>query len=254
MSEIKYHPEKYWSEVANLITQREESNVIAGDDEPYYRYKRSKFLKMLKKVDVTDKQVLEVGCGPGGNLKELYKHSPKKLIGADISDNMVHLARKNVPKNIDVVKTNGTELPFDDNMFDLVLTVTVLQHNTDEKMLYDLIKEMCRVSSKNIVIFERIETKVMGDDLCMGRPIEYYSKIFANFGFKLLESEFINIRVSYFVSGFIRKVFNRRNRKEGEPLNLFSLYLQKLTLFITRPLDAIFKSKKDLTKLVYVRE
>ncbi|HMT54815.1 MAG TPA: class I SAM-dependent methyltransferase [Saprospiraceae bacterium] len=253
MSETKYHPEKYWSEVANLITHREEANVIAGDDEPYYRYKRTKFLRMLRKVDITDKSVLEVGCGPGGNLIELNQRRPRKLVGADISNDMVHLAKKNVPKSIDIVKTNGTELPFENTVFDIVITATVLQHNTDEKMLHELIQEICRVSSKNIVIFERIEVGVKGDDLCLGRPIDYYSKIFEKFGFKLLESEFINIRVSYYVCGIIRKVFNSKDRKEGEPLNLFSVYLQKLTLFFTRPLDVIFKSNKDLARLIYER-
>ncbi|MBK9257594.1 MAG: class I SAM-dependent methyltransferase [Saprospiraceae bacterium] len=251
MSETKYHPEKYWSEVANLITQREESNVIAGDDEPYYRYKRIKFLRMLRKVDITNKCVLEVGCGPGGNLIELYERKPKKLVGADISNDMVHLAKKNVPNSIEIVKTNGTELPFQNSVFDIVITATVLQHNTDEKMLHELIQEICRVSSKNIVIFERIEANVKGDDLCLGRPIDYYSKIFEKFGYKLLESEFINIRVSYYVCGFIRKVFNSKARKEGEPLNLFSVFLQKLTLLFTRPLDVIFKSNKDLAMLKY---
>ena len=83
--------------------------------------------------------------------------------------------------------------------------------------------------------------------------LDYYYKIFEKFGFKLLESEFINIRVSYYVCGIIRKVFNSKDRKEGEPLNLFSVYLQKLTLFFTRPLDVIFKSNKDLARLIYER-
>ena len=44
----KYHPEPYWSEVADRIAERGDKNVIAGDDEPYYRYKRAEFLEMLR--------------------------------------------------------------------------------------------------------------------------------------------------------------------------------------------------------------
>lgn len=253
MPETKYHPEKYWSEVANLIRGREESNVIAGDDEPYYRYKRNEFLRILKEVDFSDKTVLEVGCGPGGNLIEIKKLNPSQLQGADISNEMVMLAQKNVPNDVNIVKTNGTALPFEDRTFDIVITATVLQHNTDEEMLKQLIKELCRVSKNQVIIFERIESSIKGDDLCLGRPIEYYSELFKASGFHLRSSKFLNIRVSYFVSGFIRKVFNRRDRKEGEPLNLFSVNLQKFSLLFTRPLDKVFKSKKDVAKLVFER-
>ena len=48
MSKPDYHPEKYWSEVGERIESREDAhNVIAGDDEPFYRYKREKFLGLL---------------------------------------------------------------------------------------------------------------------------------------------------------------------------------------------------------------
>lgn len=60
-----YHPEPYWSEVAQKIKTREGVNVIAGDDEPYYRYKRKRFLKLLNSVDFAGKSVLEIGSGPG---------------------------------------------------------------------------------------------------------------------------------------------------------------------------------------------
>ena len=74
-----YHPEKYWSEVSELIKQRNDDNVIAGDDEPYYRYKRNRFLEILSTIDFNNKNVLEVGCGPGGNLIEVLKKNPKNL-------------------------------------------------------------------------------------------------------------------------------------------------------------------------------
>lgn len=74
-----YHPEPYWSAVATRIKARSGKNVVAGDDEPYYRYKRDKFLKMLSSVDFKDKSVLEVGCGPGGNLEFIDQLMPKRL-------------------------------------------------------------------------------------------------------------------------------------------------------------------------------
>ena len=84
-----YHPESYWSDVAKRIKSREGRNVVAGDDEPFYRYKRMRFLEMLKAVNFEGKSVLEIGNGPGGNLKEISQLKPARLVGADISAEMI---------------------------------------------------------------------------------------------------------------------------------------------------------------------
>ncbi|NJL75149.1 MAG: class I SAM-dependent methyltransferase [Saprospiraceae bacterium] len=209
-----YHPESYWSAVATRIKARSGKNVVAGDDEPYYRYKRDKFLKMLSSVDFKDKSVLEVGCGPGGNLEFIAQLMPKKLVGADISAEMVALAKSNLSsKKVEIFKTNGTSLPFESHAFDLVLTATVLQHNTDEKMLATLLADICRVSAQEIFLFEKIDNTIKGDELCMARPVEYYQQLASKHGFELQEVRFMNIYVSYLVAGVIRKILNRKNSK-----------------------------------------
>ncbi|TVQ44504.1 MAG: class I SAM-dependent methyltransferase [Saprospirales bacterium] len=252
MKTESYNPEQYWSEVAERIKIREnEGTEIAGDDEPYYRYKRNEFLKLLKSINFEQKKVLEIGCGPGGNLIEISNLNPSKLIGVDISSEMVDLARRNLPENIKVLKTNGTKLAFQDKSFDVAFTATVLQHNTNEKKLLELISEICRVSSERVFLFERIEKNVHGSELCLGRPISYYSKIMNKNGFDLVHKEHINIRISYYVCGAIRKLLNPRTRKEGQPLNKISIILQNLTLPFTKKLDKIFKSDYDIAKLEY---
>ena len=42
---MAYNPETYWSRVGQEIEKRAGDNVIAGDNNPYYAYKRSKFLR-----------------------------------------------------------------------------------------------------------------------------------------------------------------------------------------------------------------
>jgi ubiquinone/menaquinone biosynthesis C-methylase UbiE len=249
-----YQPETYWSEVASRIADREDGkNVIAGDDEPYYRYKRERFLSLLKEVDFSGKKVLEIGSGPGGNLVEVLKMGPQKLMGADVSAPMIELAKKKLPPEVELVKVNGTELPFPDQTFDIVFTATVLQHNTDEAMLKALIKEICRVSAGEVYLFERIEKEILGDELCYGRPVSYYAEIMKNHGFELVSTKFINIRSSYYVSGAIRKGLNPKERREGEPLTGIAVLLQKLTLPLTKITDRVFTSKKDVARLAFRR-
>lgn len=249
----QYHPEPYWSDVAKRIKARQGKNVIAGDDEPYYRYKRERFLSLLHEVDFTGKTVLEIGSGPGGNLKELTTRSPKSLTGVDISPDMVELAKSNLPPEVNIIKVNGTSLPFDDRSFDIVFSATVLQHNTDEIMLQQLMAEMCRVSGDRVILFERIEDVITGDELCYGRPVKYYEAICRQHGFELVSSKWINIRTSYYVSGAIRKGLNSKERVEGEALNGISLLLQNITLPVTKLLDKIFTSRKDIARLEFKR-
>jgi ubiquinone/menaquinone biosynthesis C-methylase UbiE len=250
-----YHPEPYWSEVAERIDNRDGRNVIAGDDEPYYRYKRVRFLEMLRTLDFNDRKVLELGAGPGGNLEFIMaNYKPKSLTDADISAKMLEIAASNIKNpSVQFVKIDGQHLPFDDLTFDFTFTATVLQHNTDDKMLRQIIGELCRVSSDKIAIFEKIEQSIKGDSLCIGRPTSYYAELFGQHGFKLVEVEYINIFVSYWICGIIRKLLNSSTRQEGEPLNAPSVFLQNMTLPLTKILDKIFKSKTNIGKLVFKR-
>lgn len=253
MANKNYHPEEYWTEVGKRIEQRENGkNVIAGDDEPFYRYKRERFLELLHSVDFTGKKVLELGSGPGGNLLDISKkHQPTLLTGVDISAQMVSLAKKKLPKEVNVIKIDGAHIPFDDNYFDIVFTATVLQHNTDENMLNTIMAELARVSGDRVILFERIESTIKGDELCYGRPVSYYNEIMSSHGYELVKTKPINIRSSYYVSGAIRKGLNSSARKEGEPLNGVSVLLQNISLPFTKILDKIFTSKKDVHKLEF---
>lgn len=251
---IPYHPNDYWTKVAEEIKNRGSKNFLAGDDEPYYRYKRERFINLLRKTDFKDKQVLEVGCGPGGNLLEISSFFPALLVGVDISEEMINLATSNL-KGVDVSlkKTDGMSLPFENESMDIVMTATVLQHNTDERMLINLVTEICRVSREQVVLFERIEHKRKGDILCEGRPLSYYENLLNKNGFGLLEVKYLDISVSYYVCGVIRKVFNSKSRMEGEPLSNLSLFLERILLPITKLLDKIIKEKRDVAKMVFMR-
>lgn len=253
--EQSYHPEPYWSEVAKRINARADQNVIAGDDEPYYHYKREKFLKLLKSLDFKDLSVLELGSGPGGNLKEICPAKPARLVGVDISQDMIDLASKNVQcEGLELVKIDGQGIPFADQTFDLCFTATVLQHNSDHQMMETILKDLCRVSKKYVVLFEHIDQSgISGDDLMRGRPVQVYADICKAYGFELVKKDFININVSYFVCGAIRKLLNPKTRQEGEPLTPFSIWLQNFTLLFTKPLDTVFRSERDLGKLVFKR-
>jgi ubiquinone/menaquinone biosynthesis C-methylase UbiE len=203
-------------------------------------------------LNLKDKDVLEIGLGPGGNLSVILGKGAKKVTGVDISSHMVDLAKKNLEgTGAEIVKINGKELPFEDNTFNVVFTSTVLQHNTNEVVLKALVKEITRVSNDEVLLFERIESRIKGHESNLGRPISYYQKLMEEEGFELKMIKSLPIQASYYTCGVIRKVFNPKSRKEGEVLSKLSIFLERLLLPITSLLDNVIPSHRDVTLLQF---
>jgi hypothetical protein len=53
-----------WSNLGDPIRERRDSNVVAGDDSPYYHYKAAQ-LALSPAVRPQRRSVLEVRCGAG---------------------------------------------------------------------------------------------------------------------------------------------------------------------------------------------
>lgn len=70
------------------------------------------------------KRVLEVGCGTGLILERLAPIA-SSAIGVDLSPGMLEHARS---RGLDVREASATELPFEDESFDLVCSFKVLAH------------------------------------------------------------------------------------------------------------------------------
>lgn len=120
---------------------------VVGDLDVFQRDKRRRMLAWLAARPVAGKRILEVGCGAGGNLRFLAARDAQ-VHGADISPRMVELARRlNDSRGVafPLNAIDGAHLPDRDAAFDIVLTVTALQHNHDGPMLASLVGEIARV-------------------------------------------------------------------------------------------------------------
>ncbi len=76
---------------------------------------------------VEGKDVLEVGCGTG-LLMHRVAQSARSTRGIDISPGMLEQARE---RGLDVVEGCATELPFEEEQFDVVYSFKVLAHVED---------------------------------------------------------------------------------------------------------------------------
>lgn len=82
-------------------------------------------------------KILDVGCGTGANLEMLAQYGQAR--GVDVSDDALEFCRK---KGLDAQKGLAEELPFEDESFDLVTALDVVEHLDDD---IAGLKEMHRV-------------------------------------------------------------------------------------------------------------
>jgi ubiquinone/menaquinone biosynthesis C-methylase UbiE len=91
-------------------------------------------------------QILDVGCGDGGFLRRLvsWGADPTKLCGVDLLEDRVAAAQRIEPC-LDVRQADASELPFEDESFDLVCQLTVFTSILDNRMRRAVATEMARV-------------------------------------------------------------------------------------------------------------
>jgi SAM-dependent methyltransferase len=248
---MTYDVREYWSRVGSEIAKRGKDNVIAGDDDPYFRMKRAKFVtRFLRPLPVDGRVTLEVGCGPGGNLAELDGR-PSTLYGVDISPVMVDLASRRstaIVKHID-----GRHLPFDDRSIDLTFTSTVLQHNVEWSGCAALMAEIARVTREQVVLMEDIGDDWVDEDRTYtARRIAVYADEMLRLGFQLTDSRFLGTRVSRRVRAWAYRLIHQGQR-EGEPVGWKATAFLSVVIPLTRLVDHFVTDNADAAQLVFSR-
>lgn len=254
--------QRHWSEVAKEARDRPSgADTLAGDDAPYLRYKAALFNeRFMPRVPVEGRSVLDVGCGLGGTLQWMTSRHPARLVGCDQSSEMVNQAKRNVP-DAEIVQTDGENLPFADHEFDVVYTVTVLQHNPDARRA-KLLGEICRVSAKDIFLFEDTPVEMPPPTDTPGpyqnffaRPVGWHAGVCSSHGFSLVETERLETFVSRIVFMRLWGHLNRTRRNEADEFSRVHLAIENRTLPLTRRLDRLIKSPKgELTMMHFRRE
>jgi ubiquinone/menaquinone biosynthesis C-methylase UbiE len=87
---------------------------------------------------------LDVGCGTG-TLAARLAGAGYRMSGVDSSEGMLDVLRERSPA-VRAVRGSGTELPFPDESFDLVLSVAVMHHIADAPDVTRTLAEMVRVA------------------------------------------------------------------------------------------------------------
>lgn len=114
-------------------------------------FKRIQKIMTLDALEIinfkTNSKILDLGCGTGFSTKILVDKG-LKVIGVDISKNMLSFAKK---KNLNVIKSNMTSLPFKDKSFDGLISISAIQWLKSSEY-NQVLKEINRVIKDKAII------------------------------------------------------------------------------------------------------
>jgi SAM-dependent methyltransferase len=99
-------------------------------------------------AEVEPASVLDAGCGEGETIERLGDLLPHPVTGVDLNPESVRFAAERLPGDrFDTADL--LSLPFEDDSFDLVLCLEVLEHIPDPRPALD---ELARVSSGELIL------------------------------------------------------------------------------------------------------
>ena len=124
---IKSNQEEYW-------------DSVSGTKNFPTPFQITEFEKFVSR----DMKILDVGCGYGRTLNELYEGGYKNLYGVDFSQGMIERGLKLFPY-LNLQKNESGILPYPDNTYDAVILIAVLTCIYDDASQLQLISEIKRV-------------------------------------------------------------------------------------------------------------
>ncbi|MEM4336767.1 MAG: class I SAM-dependent methyltransferase [Candidatus Woesearchaeota archaeon] len=126
-------------------------NIISKSyDELYEEEQLKKCEIVAKNINLENKKILDVGCGTG-----IATSFFKCEVGIDPAEKMIEIAKKKYRK-IKFILGKAEKLPFRDNEFDVVISLTTIQNFEDiDKGL----KEIKRVAREFVLSFLKVSGK-----------------------------------------------------------------------------------------------
>lgn len=104
-------------------------------------------LEFIKDYTRSGENVLDYGCG-NGRLLELIGENNPNYRGADVSSQLIELAKQKYPKQqffkLDPVQTT---LPFNEGFFNTIYSIAVFHHFPSQKYRQDMANELYRTAA-----------------------------------------------------------------------------------------------------------
>jgi len=138
-------------------------------------------------------RILDVGCGTGANMQAFAHYG--KTTGIDTSMDALEFCRS---RGVDTVTLSAAErLPFDDNEFDVVTAMDILEHTDDDLTALRELQRVCRKDGLVVVTVPAYGFLWSEHDEALKHRRRYAAHELRN---KLAATGFEIVRTSYFIT------------------------------------------------------
>src|SRR3989344_1731719 len=130
--------EKFMTSITNRNAQSYDLNAKEWDasmaSNVAHLYLEKPAMKKLIPGDLENKSVLCIGVGAGDELSDLIKQNPRRVVGIDISEKLLEIAKNKFP-SVEVEKMDMMNMSFPDESFDFVYSSLVFHYSNDWDIL-----------------------------------------------------------------------------------------------------------------------
>ena len=141
--------DNYYDTIANSYDELYGNEQIKKLELILYLLQKEKLLKGKSTL-------LDIGCGSGISTRFFKDRLGLKCTGIDPSEKLIRIARQK-EKQISFVKGFGESLPFGDESFDVITSITAIQNFTDQKKAVQEIDRVCQ--NTGVIIITCLKAK-----------------------------------------------------------------------------------------------
>jgi cyclopropane fatty-acyl-phospholipid synthase-like methyltransferase len=145
------------------------TNRIDTYDEHMLSYCKNGYIKLAETIPDDSKYLLDLGCGTGLELVEIFKRNPEiNVTGIDLTKEMLDKLNERFDnKNINLINADYFEYDFGKNIYDVAISFETLHHfkHDDKIKLYEKIFNALTASGKYIEC-DYMVTKQEEEDFC----------------------------------------------------------------------------------------
>jgi ubiquinone/menaquinone biosynthesis C-methylase UbiE len=157
-------------------------------------FQKRSFIRMISAIgDISGKRILDIGCG-SGRWASLMARMEARVTGLDISEDMIRYAKSRF-EDIDFIKGSISEINFEDKLFDIATSITVIQHIPCEEQARAVFNiSRCLKNGGYLIAMEEIKNIFFGKS---GRKIRItfpntpsaWDALFERNGFEIIKKE-----------------------------------------------------------------
>jgi ubiquinone/menaquinone biosynthesis C-methylase UbiE len=170
-------------------------------------------MDIFKKYVNKNGNILDIGCGYGRTLNELYNNGYKNSVGIDFSEKMIERGKDLYPYlTLGTMEKGKTK--YSENTFDAVILLAVLTCITTNEEQMELLNEIKRILKQNGIIY--INDFLLNADERNIKRYEGYESKYKNYGvFELPEGAIVRHHDKTWVKKSF-EIFNELEYKEIE--------------------------------------